>query len=183
MISGLATGLAGHGIGGGGTDLPIPLMFAMVGASWALALSFAMLVVEWKEPRFTKPDIDPVAGEPRARRTGLAVIGSVLTAWFLLALFGGPSDETNSALGWMYILMWVGIVPLALLTGHVWRDLSPWRTIQALLGRITGHPDGVRSYPARLGYWPAAAGLLAFAWLELASPDPADLTTVRLWVG
>ncbi len=173
----LTSGLGEHGIGGGGTDLPIPLMFAMVGASWALALSFAVLVVEWKEPRFTKPDVDPVAAEPRPRRPWLAVVGALLTAWFLLALFGGPSNETNSALGWIYILMWVGIVPLALLAGHVWRDLSPWRTIQALLG------DGRLTYPARLGYWPAAAGLLAFAWLELASPDPGDVTTVRIWVG
>ena len=173
---GLTSGLAQHGIGGGASDLPIPLMFAMVGASWALALSFAMLVVEWKEPRFTKPDIDPQPAEPRARRTWLSVLGMLLAAWFLVALFAGPSDATNSGLGWLYILVWVGLVPLALIFGHVWRDLSPWRTIQAWLG------EGRRPYPVRLGYWPAAAGLLAFAWLELASPDPADVTTVRIWV-
>ncbi len=173
----LGSGLAQHGIGGGATDLPIPLMFAMVGASWALALSFAMLVVEWKEPRFTKPDVDPQPTEPRPRRPWLAVVGALLTAWFLVALYFGPSDATNSGLGWMYILAWVGLVPLALLFGHVWRDLSPWRTIQSWLG------EGRRTYPAKLGYWPAAAGLMAFAWLELASPDPADLTTVRVWVG
>src|SRR5688572_11093541 len=103
-------------------------MLAMVGASWALALSFAMLVVQWKQPRFTTPDAEPQAAEPPARRRWLAVVGLVLTAWFLLALFGGPSNETNPALGWLYILTWVGLVPLALLFGHVWRDLSPWRT-------------------------------------------------------
>jgi hypothetical protein len=170
------SGLAQHGIGGGATDLPISLMFAMVGASWALALSFAMLVVQWKQPRFTTPDVDPQAGEPPERRPWLAVVGLVLTAWFLLALFGGPSDETNAALGWLYILTWVGLVPLALIFGHVWRDLSPWRTIQGWLG------EGRRTYPAKLGYWPAAAGLMAFAWLELASPDPADVSSVRIWV-
>ncbi len=182
MISALPAELATHGIGGGSTDLPVPLAFAMVGASWALALSFAMLVVQWKEPRFTDREVDPVFPEPRPRRAWLAVVGLLLTAWFLLALFGGPADETNSALGWMYILMWVGIVPLALLAGHVWRDLSPWRTIQSLLGRATGNRDGLFDYPERLGYWPAAAGLLAFAWLELASPNPGDVMTVRLWV-
>ncbi len=173
----MIAGLAQHGIGGGGTDLPIPLMFAMVGASWALALSFALLVVEWKEPRFTTPDADPVSAEASPRRPWLAIVGALLTTWFLVALFAGPSDATNGALGWMYILTWVGLVPLALLFGHVWRDLSPWRTVQGWLG------DGRFTYPARLGYWPAAAGLLAFAWLELASPDPTDITTVRLWVG
>ncbi|GAA3515913.1 hypothetical protein GCM10022234_08800 [Aeromicrobium panaciterrae] len=173
----IVAGLAQHGIGGGATDLPIPLMFAMVGASWALALSFAMLVVQWKEPRFTRSDVEPHATEPRPRRTWLAIVGAVLTGWFLVALYLGPSDETNSGLGWFYILTWVGLVPIALLFGHVWRDLSPWRTIQSWLG------DGRRTYPARLGYWPAALGLLAFAWMELASPDPADLTTVRVWIG
>ena len=173
----VVSGLGQHGIGGGTGDVPIPLMFAMVGASWALALSFAMLVVEWKEPRFTKPGQEPTSVEPRTRRTWLAVVGMLLTAWFLVALFLGPSDPTNRALGWMYILMWVGLVPLALAFGHLWRDLSPWRTIQAWFG------DARFTYPERLGYWPAAAGLLAFAWLELASPDPGDVTTVRVWVG
>ncbi len=178
----VGSGLASHGIGGGGTDLPIPLMFAMVGASWALALSFALLVIGWKQPRFTQPGVEPIAAEPRARRPWLAVVGLVLTAWFLIALFGGPTDETNAALGWMYILMWVGLVPLALIAGHVWRDLSPWRTIQAGLARVTGNPDGRLAYPARLGYWPAAAGLLAFAWLELASSHTTDVLTVRIFV-
>ena len=78
--------------------------------------------------------------------------------------------------------MWVGLVPLALLAGHVWRDLSPWRTIQALVGRVTGRADGFVAYPDRLGYWPAVAGLFAFVWLELASPDPGSINAVRLWV-
>ena len=38
------------------------------------------------------------------------------------------------------------------------------------------------AYPARLGYWPAAAGLFAFVWLELVYPGSTDLGPVRLWV-
>lgn len=34
----------------------------------------------------------------------------------------------------------------------------------------------------RLGLWPAAAGLLAFTWLELVSPDPASTTTLLLFL-
>ncbi|MFE9563926.1 hypothetical protein ACFYM0_22775 [Streptomyces sp. NPDC006487] len=37
-----------------------------------------------------------------------------------------------------------------------------------------------RPLPARLGQWPAAAGLLAFTWLELVSPDPASTTTLLI---
>ncbi len=162
-------GLAAHGVGGA-TDLPIPFLYAMVGASWALTISFAVLALAWKEPRFQG---GWATVDPPPRRRWLAVVGLVLTAWVLVALFAGPSDASNGGLQAFYILVWVGLVPLALVAGHVWRDLSPWRT-------LTGR--GLWTYPERLGYWPAAAGLFAFVWLELASPDPGDVGAVRTWV-
>ena len=172
--------LFAHGVGGS-TDLPIPFLYAMVGASWALTISFAVLALAWREPRFDVPSRDE-APQPRPRRPWLAVLGAALTLWFLVALYAGKDGAGNGGLGALYIPVWVGLVPLALLAGHVWRDLSPWRTAQALVGRLTGRPDGFVAYPARLGHWPAAAGLLAFVWLELASPDPGDIDAVRIWV-
>jgi len=169
LATGLGAGLAAHGVGGS-TDLPIPFIYAMVGASWALTISFAVLALAWKEPRLQSTSA--VTAPPR-RRPWLAVIGLLLTAWVLVALFGGPDDASNGGLQAIYILVWVGLVPLALVAGHVWRDLSPWRT-------LTGR--GRWTYPERLGYWPAAVGLFAFVWLELASPDPGDVGAVRLWV-
>jgi hypothetical protein len=151
----------------------------MVGASWALTISFAVLALAWKEPRFTA---EPGLDEPRPRRPWLAVLGALLAGWFLVSLYAGPDDTSNGGLGALYIFVWVGLVPLALLAGHVWRDLSPWRSIQALVGRLTGRPDGFVAYPTWLGLWPAVAGLLAFVWLELASPDPGDIDAVRAWV-
>ncbi|MFF1410788.1 hypothetical protein ACFVX6_13520 [Streptomyces sp. NPDC058289] len=41
-------------------------------------------------------------------------------------------------------------------------------------------PRPHRPLPARLGQWPAAAGLFAFTWLELVSPDPASTTTLLI---
>lgn len=169
--------LPAHGLGGS-TDLPIPFLYAMVGASWALTISFAVLALAWKEPRFADPG-EPVA--PRARRPWLAVLGAALTVWILGALFLGPNEQ-NGGQQAVYIFVWVGLVPLALLFGQVWRDLSPWRTIQSGIGRLTGRPDGVIAYPDQLGYWPAALGLLAFVWLELASPDPGSVTAMCWWV-
>lgn len=171
--------LATHGLGGG-TDLPIPFVYAMVGASWALTISFAVLALAWREPRLQP---DRPAGDPPARRPWLAAVGLVATAWVFLALYGGPTDRTNGAMGAVYVLVWVGLVPLALLFGHVWRDLSPWRTIQAGVGRLTGRPDGFVAWPPRLGYWPAALGLFAFVWLELASPDAGSVVAMRWWIG
>ncbi len=172
--------LPSHGVGGS-TDLPIPFLYAMVGASWALTISFAVLALAWRQPRF---DAAPDTGEeePPARRPWLAVVGVLVAGWFLGVLFAGRDDSGNAGLGAVYILVWVGLVPLALLAGHVWRDLSPWRTIQALVGRVSGRADGFVAYPDRLGHWPAVAGLFAFVWLELASPDPGGIGAVRIWV-
>ncbi len=177
-MTALLTSVHTHGVGGS-TDLPIPFLYAMVGASWALTISFAVLALAWREPKF---DAEPEPAEPPPRRPWLAALGGVLTIWVLAALFTGRDDGGNAGLGAIYILVWVGLVPLALLAGHVWRDLSPWRTIQSLVGRAAGRPDGFVAYPSRLGYWPAVAGLLAFVWLELASPDPGDVGAVRVWV-
>ena len=174
----MLAGLHAHGVGGS-TDLPIPFLYAMVGASWALTISFAVLALAWREPRF---DNEPDPAEARSQRPWLAVLGALIAGWFLVALYSGPDDASNGGLGALYILVWVGLVPLALLAGHVWRDLSPWRSVQALVGRMSGRPDGFVAYPAWLGYWPAVAGLLAFVWLELASPDPGDIGAVRIWV-
>ncbi len=168
-----------HGFGGA-DELPIPFTAALIGASWALTISFAVLALAWKEPRL---HTDSPAADPPPRRAWLAVVGFLLTAWVAVALYGGPDDTSNAALGVVYVWVWVGLVPVALVFGHVWRDLSPWRTVQSLLGHLSGRPDGFVAWPARLGYWIAAVGLFAFVWLELASPDPSSVDAVRWWVG
>ena len=58
------------------------------------------------------------------------------------------------------------------------------RTLNLLLARVTGGDPavGLTTYPARLGYWPAAAGLFAFVWQELVNPQSAYLGSVRIWL-
>jgi hypothetical protein len=171
-------GLARHGIGGP-ADLPVPLMYSVVGATWVLTLSFVVLILAWREPKF---DAEPDSLTSRPRRPWLAVVGVLATAWLVFVLFGGPADDTNLGLRVVYIYVWVGLVPLALVAGDIWRDLSPTRTAQALVGRLAGRPEGWLRYPEGLGYWPAAAGLFSFVWMELASPDPSSVHVVRAWV-
>lgn len=52
-----------------------------------------------------------------------------------------------------------------------------------LFAKISGVPEGegLRAYPERLGYLPAAIGLFAFVWLELVYPSSTALGPVRLW--
>jgi hypothetical protein len=82
------------------------------------------------------------------------------------------------------VLLWVGLVALSLLFGPVWRVISPMRTVYLLLRRIPlGRLRRRRvSYPEGWGYRPAAVGLFAFVWMELASPNAASLPAVRAWL-
>ena len=82
-----------------------------------------------------------------------------------------------------YVWWWVGLVPLSLLFGPVWKAISPVRTINAGFAKISGSdPErGVFAYPERLGHWPAVLGLFAFVWLELVYPYSTELGPVRLW--
>ncbi len=165
-----------HGVGGQ-TDLPIPFEYAAIGGAWALTASFAVVVLAWKQPRFSDPGpIGPDVDLP-PRRGWLAVVGLLVAAWIGGSLFLGSAQQVVGAVEFFYTWWWVGLVPLALVAGPVWRDLSPWRTVAGWISR-----NGLREYPAAWGYWPAAIGLFSFVWLELASPEPGSVTTVRTWV-
>lgn len=175
-----------HGIGGA-KDLPIPAEYAIAGACAALTVSFVVLALAWRTPHFAGDGrASDEVGAPGGRFAGPALRMAGL-AFFLYvgfaALFGADS-LINPVFGAFYVLLWVGIVPLSLAFGPVYRAISPVRTINALLARIsrTDPEVGVCEYPSRLGYWPAAVGLIAFLWLELVYPGNAELGAVRLWI-
>ncbi|WBP92944.1 hypothetical protein O6072_24985 [Mycolicibacterium neoaurum] len=173
-----------HGLGGS-TDLPIPFTYALIGAAWTLTFTFALVALAWRTPRFDAdapgrplPDIVTRVVDSAITRWVLTGAGIAFTVWVTVAAATGPQDSRNALPGVFYVLLWVGLVALSVLFGPIWRVLSPARTATRLLGvrgaRIT--------YPPRLGYWPAAAGLFAFVWLELASPDPGSLPAVKIWL-
>ncbi|WP_276038578.1 hypothetical protein [Mycobacterium nebraskense] len=167
-------------------------MYAMVGAAWALTFTFALVAFAWRRPRFDplKPGRQLPAAvtavvDARATRWTAAALALVFAAWAVAAGVWGPRSETNALLGVFYVLLWVGLVAVSLVVGPVWRVLSPMRTVYLLLRRVT--PERLHrarlSYPERWGYRPAALGLFAFVWMELASPNPASLPWVRAWLG
>jgi hypothetical protein len=179
-----------HGIGGS-TDLPIPRAYALVGAACALAVSFVILGFAWRTSRFRGDE----SGRPIPRalealvdsrlvRDGLRLLGLAFTAYVAMAAFLGADLLTNPTFGVVYVLLWVGMVVLSVLLGPVWPLLSPVRTIHLVLTRAlhTNPRAGVLDYPEPLGYWPAAAGLLAFVWLELVK-TPVYLSPIVLWFG
>ena len=173
-----------HGLGGS-TDLPIPFTYALIGAAWALTFTFAVVALAWRKPRFEAdapgrplPQWVTRAVDAAPTRWVLAAVALLATAWVTYATFTGPQDSGNALPGVFYVLLWVGLVALSVLLGPVWKVMSPVRALH----RFTGSRSLGGTYPQALGYWPAAAGLFAFVWLELASPDPGSLSAIRTWL-
>lgn len=178
-----------HGIGGQ-KDLPLSLGLAVTGAVAALVVSFTVLSVAWRTPRYdaaTSGRTAPAWLERVACSTAFAValrvFGMVLFLYTVVVAVFGVDKIINPFFGIFFIWLWVGIVPLSFLFGPFWKAISPVRTINLLFAKISGsNPDeGLYRFPDRLGYWPAALGLFAFVWLELVYPYMAELGPVRLW--
>jgi hypothetical protein len=178
-----------HGIGGR-SDLPVPLWLAVYGGAIAVLISFFALVAFWPEPKLRGER----AGRPwparlqrladaTATRMALRALGLLLGAVVLaVAWLGLRSASQNPAPTWFYVWFWVGLVPASVLFGPVWRLLNPLRTVVAVLRATVFARVPTAELPARVGYWPAVAGLAAFVWMELVY-DKADLArTVALFL-
>ncbi|WKN49584.1 hypothetical protein [Nocardioides sp. Arc9.136] len=179
-----------HGIGGA-KDLPISPELAIAGAVAALTVSFTVLALAWRKPRYDAatsgrpaPAFLERVVDATAFRVVLRVLGMAVFLYGAYAAVLGQDLLTNPVFGMFYVWWWVGLVPLSLLLGPVWKAISPVRTINLLFARVSGgDPDqGVFTYPERLGVWPAAIGLYAFVWIELVYPFSTELGPVRLWV-
>ena len=83
----------------------------------------------------------------------------------------------------VYVAFWVGVPFVSLLFGDVFRLLSPWRAIGRGVGWVGNRAGALPEpldYPERLGRWPAAVGLFAFAicelcWAKAGEPGPLAL--------
>jgi hypothetical protein len=181
--------ISAHGVGGA-KDLPVSPELAIAGAVAALTVSFTVLALAWRTPRYDAATSGRPAPAALARvvdapafRLALRAVGLVLLGYAAVAAVLGQDLLTNPLFGMFYVWWWVGLVPASLLLGPVWKAISPVRSINGFFARISGGDpeEGVFAYPERLGHWPAAAGLLAFVWLELVYPYGNELGPVRLW--
>ncbi len=178
-----------HGIGER-QDLPLPLSFVVVGAAAALVVSFWALAMLWRRPVLGRVDHGrplPPALERALTSPGVRVAvrcaGLLGAGWVGAAAIAGPDTANNPTAGVAYVLLWVAVPLASVLLGPVWRWVNPLRTVHLLLARVlrTSPEVGLLPLPARLGYWPAVAGLVAFVWLELVAPDRASVAVIRTW--
>ena len=180
-----------HGLGGA-QDLPISRELAILGAGAAVAVSFVVLAVAWRTPRYD----NATSGRPAPAglaafvdslwwRGALRLVGLLALVYLVVVATLGEDLLINPIFGIFYVWIWVGVPVASLLFGRVWRAISPFRLISTGIARVSGgDPDeGILRYPERLGMWPAAVGLFAFVWMELVYPHNVDLSPVRLWCG
>ena len=183
----VASPASAHGIGGRG-DLPIPKSYYIWAASLAVGVSFLAASVLWAKPWAArlgagKPapswtDIIQRVFAPVTRALGLVVLATVL-----IAGWSGPSDPTsNIAPVALYVVLWVLLLWASALIGPLWQAVNPWDTLAGLLTGPIGptppaEPAG-RSLP--YSHWPAAVGLFAFVWLELAYYNPSSPRVVAM---
>jgi hypothetical protein len=185
----LAHGLVGR------ADLPIPEWLFGWAAAVVMVVSFVALATLWQDPKLEGDDaFRPApdwlsfplvnrATEIAAGALGVALLG--VTVWAGLA--GTQLATANFAPTFIYVIFWVGLVPLSIIFGDVFRALNPWRAIARAAGFVTARFAGPLPrpfpYPAWLGRWPAAATIFGFAWIELAwvnGQDPSALAIAAL---
>ena len=177
-----------HGVGNR-TDLPLPFEALVIGAALALVASFVGLAFLWREPRLDPSDGWPVPRgfqsvlDARWFRGILAGLSLLLTGWVLMSLVFGRDDANNPVPYVVYVWLWVGMPFLSLVFGAIWAVLNPVRWLHRGIAALARIPRDFTLTDLDLGYWPAAAGLLAFTWLELVAPDRTTLLVLRVAVG
>ncbi len=105
-------------------------------------LSFVILGLAWRNPKYR--------GNASGKPLPAAITRTVDAGWFrwivrlvglaiflyaMVSLLFGVDRLTNPIFGFIYILVWVGLVPISIVFGPVWRTLNPLRTIHLLLSK------------------------------------------------
>jgi hypothetical protein len=182
-----------HGIVGK-ADLPIPVWLFSWTAAIVLVVSFVALSTLWRTPQLQEQGRRRLFALPQVLSWLASAVGVGLFALVVYSGFAGAQvANANFSVTFIYVIFWVGMPVLSVLFGDVFAALSPWRTCARVLAALTralrsratdGHdvdgqdgdgpgaahdvPNGAPlRYPAWLGMWPALAGIVGFAWLEL----------------
>ena len=177
-----------HGIVGR-ADLPIPEEAFGAAAAAVLVISFVALAAGWSRPRLERWPERRLIRLPVAIDVLLGAFGVAVFAVTVYAGFAGTDVERDNLAPWMvYVAFWVGVPFASLLLGDIWRLLSPWRALGRATGFLAARFAGGElppplTYPARLGRWPAVAGVVAFGICELCwatAREPGPLALLML---
>jgi hypothetical protein len=148
-----------------------------------LVVSFVALAILWPEPkledegwralpRWLGRTVTSRVVEILCGAIGIFLLGVVVYAGFE----GVQSSTANFTPTFIYVIFWLGFVPASVLLGDVFRAFNPWRAIGrgvAWVAKTAARTDlpAPLAYPEKLGRWPAAAGIFAFAAIELVASN------------
>jgi hypothetical protein len=165
-------------------DLPLPLIYYIVGAGAVVALTFVVMAFFVREPtdRQESRRWAPWQGSTLLGQAG-RFAGAVLQAASVLifitiivaGFFGEQNPTRNFAPTFVWVIWWVGLVYVQALVGDIWAIANPWRALHRWAGSLVAAMGGGRPmrpplrYPDWLGHWPALVFFWTFAWLELVS--------------
>ncbi|MGD1056375.1 MAG: fenitrothion hydrolase [Solirubrobacteraceae bacterium] len=178
-----------HGIVGR-ADLPIPVWLFSWTAAIVLVVSFVALSTMWTRPQLQEPHLRRLFVLPRALEWLASLAGVGLFVLVVYSGFAGAQvTQANFSVTFIYVIFWVGLPVASVLFGDVFRVLNPWRTCGRVLATLIrllrqGRPvSPLLRYPQWLGLWPASAGIVGFAWLELIyveKDNPSTLAALSL---
>jgi hypothetical protein len=167
----------------GRSDLPIPEWLFGWAAAMVLVVSFVALAVLWPDPKLQRGHWRPLKG-PLARLTASRTVeilcGAIGVSLLCVIVYSGlrgiQAERANFATTFVFVIFWVGLIPLSVLFGDVFKAFNPWRAIGRAVSWLASKASSAEmpapfAYPERLGHWPAAAGIFLFAVLELVAGE------------
>jgi hypothetical protein len=177
-------------------DLPVPVWLFYYAGAIVLVVSFVALGVLWRRPKLGRlaagrpmpPPVQQLVFSPVTRFVLGALSLTLFVVVWIAAAVGKPDASLNIAPTFVWILFWLGLVPIVVVFGNVWPTLNPWKAaadaVHWIWTRAVGRWRTPFGYPERLGRWPAAVMLAAFAALELAYKSPSDprALAVAIWI-
>ncbi|MFT3886614.1 MAG: hypothetical protein QM713_00380 [Arachnia sp.] len=160
-------------------DLPLPLWLVVTAAAVVLIVTFWVALFAWRTPRYREEkgvELPRLTRVVDSRGAGLALAAAGVLVWGLsaAALWFGVDRIDNPAVGFVYVWLWVGLVPAALLFGQVHRRTNAVRALLWFRGATAPAHDEPRG-----SLVPAAGALAVFSFLELVQPGGSTVPVLR----
>ena len=177
-----------HGFGER-TELPVPLGIFLIGAAFAVALSFAVIGLflrgnsggssYWRYNLFQHRWLESLVSSRfiwwPIKLFSVFLLGLVIAA----GLSGDQTSSLNFAPTFVWIIWWVGLAFFTALIGNLWALVNPWKALFELAEAVfrfwrPGRNIGLNlAYPVKWGIWPALVLFLGFIWIQDAFDQSA----------